>query len=143
MCEKLVFFDELRIIIDINLLYCNVYNVCCKNDEEIWIFGDDNFIEFYNFQGNRVRLIVYMFGFMFRDIVVGCSGDLFFVIERNKCVNIVDRKNRYKVFREYGQIFFSISIIGCCNFLVVMIKDEDKDENKENKVVCYVKFREE
>lgn len=44
-----VFFDELKIIIDINLLYCNVYNVCCNNDEEIWIFGDDNFIEFYNF----------------------------------------------------------------------------------------------
>lgn len=44
-----VFFDELRIIIDIYLLYCNVYNVCCNNDEEIWIFGDDNFIEFYNF----------------------------------------------------------------------------------------------
>lgn len=44
-----VFFDELRIIIDIKLLYYNVYNVCCKNDEEIWIFGDDNFIEFYNF----------------------------------------------------------------------------------------------
>lgn len=39
---------------------------------------------------------------MFRDIVVDCSGDLFYVVEINKCVNIVDRKNRYKVFREYG-----------------------------------------
>lgn len=80
---------------------------------------------------------------MFRDIVVDCSGDLFYVVEINKCVNIVDRKNRYKVFREYGWIFFSINIIGFCNFLVVMIKDEDKVENKENKVVCYVYFKEE
>lgn len=31
-----VFLDEPRIITDIKLLYYNAYNVCCKNDEEIW-----------------------------------------------------------------------------------------------------------
>lgn len=97
-----VFLDEPRIITDINLLYCNAYNVCCKNDEEIWTSGDDNYIELYNLQGNRVRSTVNKFGFMPRDIAVDCSGDLLSVIERNKCVNIVDRKNRYKVFREHG-----------------------------------------
>lgn len=42
---------------------------------------------------------------MFRDIVVDCSGDLFYVVEINKCVNKVDRKNRYKVFRVWMDIF--------------------------------------
>lgn len=73
---------------------------------------------------------------MFRDIVVDCSEDLFYDVERNKCVNIVDRKNRYKVFREYGWIFLSICSIVFCNFLVVMIKDEYKDEDKESFVLC-------
>lgn len=37
----------------------------------------------------------------------------------------------------------SINTTGFCNLLVVMIKDEDKVENKENKVVRYVYSKEE
>lgn len=97
--------------------------MCCNNDEEIWTSGDDNSIELYNLQGNRVRSTVNKFGFMPRDIAVDCSGDLLYVVEINKCVNIVDRKNRYKV-SEHGWIPLSINTTGFCNLLVVMIKDE-------------------
>lgn len=131
-----VFLDEPRIITDIKLLYYNAYNVCCKNDEEIWTSGDDNSIELYNLQGNKVRSTVNKFGFMPRDIAVNCSGDLLYDVERNKCVNIVDRKNRYKVFREHGWIPLSICSTAFCNLLVVMIKDEYKDEDKESLALC-------
>lgn len=47
------------------------------------------------------------------------------------------------MFREHGWIPLSISSTVFCNILVVMIKDEHKDEDKETKVVRYVYSKEE
>lgn len=87
-----VFLDEPRIITDINLIYRNAYNVSCKNDEEIWTSNSSsNSIELYNLEGEKLRSTQNKFGFMLRDIAVDSSGNLLYAVERNKCVNIVDR----------------------------------------------------
>lgn len=86
-----VFLDEPRIIRDINLIYRNAYNVSCKNDEEIWTSGSSNSIELYNLEGEKLRSTQNKVGFMPTDIAVDSSGNLLYAVERNKCVNIVDR----------------------------------------------------
>lgn len=85
--------------------------MCCKNDEEIWTSGDSNSIQLYNLEGEKLRSTQNMFGFIPRHIAVDYQGDLLYAVERNRCVNIVDRKNRYIVFREHGWIPLSISSI--------------------------------
>lgn len=142
-----IFLDEPKSIKDINIMYYNAYNVSCKNDEEIWTYGDDNSIKLYDLQGKMVRSTVNRFGFIPWDIVGNYGGDLVYTVHTNKSVNIVYEKNRYIVIREHGWIPLNTCSTLSGDLLVVMIKDEDKDEdkdeNKETKIVRYVYSKEE
>lgn len=87
-----MFLDEPRIITDINILYRNAYNVCCKNDEGIRTSGDDYSIKLFNLEGEKVRSTHNKLGFMPRDIAVDSNVDLLHAVERYRCVDIVDKK---------------------------------------------------
>lgn len=110
----------------------------CKNDEEIWTSGDGYSIKLYDFQGNMVRSTVNRFRFSPWDIIGNYGGELVYTVDKNKSVNIVDEKDRYTVIREHRWIPLNICNTMSGDLLVVIIKNEDKDGDKETRVVrCF------
>lgn len=78
------FYVVLYVRVEIKL--CNVF---CFNKEELWMFGDDDIMRFYNIDGDLVMLIKIKLGNILKYIIVIRNGDLVYIDFKDRIVNIV------------------------------------------------------
>lgn len=78
------FYVVLYVRVEIKL--CNVF---CFNKEELWMFGDDDIMRFYNIDGDLVMLIKIKLGNILKYIIVIRNGDLVYIDFKDRIVNVV------------------------------------------------------
>lgn len=119
--------DVLKIIVIIDICYKYFYNVICLNDKELWLFGNDKIMKFYNLNGKFLKFIKIRLGNMLQDIIVIMNGDLVYVDYNDSIVNIIKNDQIYEVIRFWGWRFFSVcSVFVGDDILVIMISDDYK-----------------
>nr|XP_034331668.1 uncharacterized protein LOC117690933 [Crassostrea gigas] len=127
--------DEPQVITAIDIGYgLPVYSVTCLNDSQIWM-RISNMMELYNLQGELLESIQTKSGKNPQDIAVTRSGDLVYIDDNDRTVNIV--KNTHcqiqTMIRLQGWIPRSVCSTSSGDLLVVM----DSDDDKPTKVVRY------
>lgn len=115
--------DELFIIIIIKSKYFLLYNVVCLGDDNIWISGDDNIMNFFNIQGELQKLIKNNFNNRLIDIVLIKSEDLVYIDYIGRFVNKVKNIQIEKLMWLLGRRFWGFCVIFVDDFLVVVVSD--------------------
>nr|XP_022310052.1 uncharacterized protein LOC111115558 [Crassostrea virginica] len=134
--------DEPEITACINTHFKSLYNVACRNDDEIWTRGLDKVIRMYNIKGELLESIQTRSWNEPYDIVVLQSGELVYTDPKDCSVNIVRNAQVEPLIRLAGWVG-TWKPLGVCSavsgdLLVSMVSFD----HKQTKVVRYRGSRE-
>nr|XP_022316803.1 uncharacterized protein LOC111120378 [Crassostrea virginica] len=130
------FFDDPRILADIKIQYGKheLNTLLCRSESEVWTCGlYDNFIRFYNLQGELLRSIEIKPGTSAWNFAVNRDNDLVFADYKKNSINIVRENEIQTLIRITGWKPLYLCSTSSGDFLVFM-KSED---GKQAKVVRY------
>ncbi|XP_062610801.1 uncharacterized protein LOC134272600 [Saccostrea cucullata] len=125
--------DEPELITTIDTMYDKLCSVTCLNDGEIWTFGNDEFLKLYNLHGKILKSIQTKSGNRPWDIAVTRSGDLVYIDQDTRTVNIVKNEQIQEVIRLQGWIPYYVCSTSSDDLLVTMTSTD----YKKSKVVRY------
>lgn len=133
--DMLVILNEPRIITCINTMYgdCNQVNsVSCLRNNNIWTSGQDNTMRQYNMHGELVESIKTRSENIPRDITVTMFGELVYIDEESRTVNVVKKGKIREVIKLREWRPFRICCTSSNDLLVIMGSDYN-----QTKVVRY------
>nr|XP_022330761.1 uncharacterized protein LOC111129008 [Crassostrea virginica] len=126
--------DEPRILTDIQTEYRRLLTVSCLSDSELWTRGlYHKILRLYNLQGELLRSVKTKSENWPRDIAVTRSGDLVYIDDWDRSINIVSGTQIQTLIRLRGWIPRYLCSTSSGNLLVSMRSDDDK----QTKVVRY------
>ena len=135
LSDKLL--DEPQITACIDTHFKSLYNVACRNDEEIWTRGLDKVIRMYNIKGELLESIQTRSWNYPYDIAVLQSGELVYTDPKDCSVNIVRNAKVEPLIRLAGWVW-TWKPLGVCtaasgDLLVTMVSFD----HKQTKIVRY------
>ncbi|XP_061167379.1 uncharacterized protein LOC133176239 [Saccostrea echinata] len=126
--------DEPEVVISAVTGYERLYNVACLRNEEIWTSGNDKIMKLFSFiQRSLLKSIKTKSGNEPEDLTVTKSGDLVYIDDSDRTVNIVKNEKIEEVIRLQNWEPLGVCSTSSGDLLVVM----DTDDNKQSKVVRY------
>nr|XP_034310788.1 E3 ubiquitin-protein ligase TRIM71-like [Crassostrea gigas] len=105
----------------------------CMSNEDVLITYGRKIMRLYNLQGTLVKSLETMPGESARDISVTMSGDLVYINESKRTVNIVKNTQIQTLIRLRGWIPRSVCSTSSDDLLVIMVSED----NKQTKVARY------
>ncbi|XP_061185147.1 uncharacterized protein LOC133193194 [Saccostrea echinata] len=117
----------------------NLFNVVCRNDEEIWTSGDENTMKLFSVNmDSSLKSTQTKSGECPSGIAVTEQGELIYVDRKDRTVNILKNGEMVTVIRLQNWLPLGVCSISPGDLLVTMYS-EDK---KPSKVVRYSDYRE-
>lgn len=129
--ERPVIFDKPRTINCISTVYgdCNqLRRVSCLQNNNIWTSGQDNIMRQYNMQGKLVKSIKTRSGNIPRDITVTVFGELVYIDEESRTVNVVKDGKIKEVIKLRGWRPLRVCCTSSNELWVIM--DSDHNQTK-------------
>ncbi|XP_062598747.1 tripartite motif-containing protein 55-like [Saccostrea cucullata] len=122
--KQLLDEPETDIAIDTGFEY--LYNVACLSDEEIWASGMDKTMKLFSInQGSLLKSIPTKSGSEPMDIAVTKSGDLVYIDENERTVNIVKNEKIEEVIRLQNWRPHGVCSTSSGDLLVIMYNNDD------------------
>ena len=128
-----LFFNEPRILTNIQTEYKELRRVSCLSDSELWTCGRDKILRLYNLQGQLLESVQTKSGYPPQDITVTRSGDLVYTDHWDRSINIVCNKTAKRLIKLSGWKPLNVCIATSGDLLVTMTSDDDE----QTKVVRY------
>ncbi|XP_061194223.1 uncharacterized protein LOC133202420 [Saccostrea echinata] len=117
--------DEPETVTTIDTGFEYLYNVACLSEEEIWTSGMDKTMKLFSVnQGSLLKSTTTMSGSEPMDIAVTKSGDLAYVDDNERTVNIVKNEKIEEVIRVQNWIPHGVCSTSSGDFLVIMYNND-------------------
>ncbi|XP_048750724.2 uncharacterized protein LOC125662516 [Ostrea edulis] len=125
--------DEPRLTATIDTGYDRLYSVSCLSEEQVWTRGNNEIMKLLNLQGEPLASIQTKSGNIPRDIALTRDGDLIYIDNYNRTVNVVKNNQIRTVITLQEWIPVNVFSTLSADLLVTMVNDTEK----QSKVVRY------
>lgn len=135
------FHDKPRIVTGINIRHkphTELQRVSCLNDSRFWtVCGDHNEINLYKLQEQRIWSIRCESVSMLLNIAVTRSGDLVFINNSGKSINVVHGTEKQTLIRLRGWRALNLCSTSSADLLVIMYTYNKELDNYETKITRF------